>query len=85
MSKQFKRFKDAAKDFIFGMTTYDYTVELKHKMFQHECILEAVIFGDRYGFPTSNYYRLRLLPYWLKRLNQIDKEILREKDVLEKL
>lgn len=49
MSKQFKRFKDAAKDFIFGMTTYDYTVELKHKMFQHECILETVIFGDPFN------------------------------------
>jgi hypothetical protein len=54
-------------------------------MFQHECILEAIVFGDRYGFPISNYYKLRLLPYWIERLTQFDKEILREKDILEKM
>jgi len=85
MKRQFKKFRELVKDFVYGATTYDYTIELKHKMFQNECILEAVVFGDRYGFPTSNYYRLKLIPYWMKRLNQIDKEIFREKDILEKL
>lgn len=79
-----KAFKKIAKDFIYGATVYDYTVELKHKMFQHECILAMVIFGDRYGFPITNYYRFRILPYWIRKLDLFDKEILKEKDLLEK-
>jgi hypothetical protein len=85
MKRQLKKFEKLIKDFVYGLTTYEYTIELTHKMFQNECILEAVVFGDRYGFLTSNYYRLKLLPYWMKKLNQIDKEILREKDILEKV
>ncbi|GEM_PF-1043212 len=85
ISSQFRKFKKLIKDFVYGATTYEYALELEHKMFQHECILGAVVFGDRYGFFISNYYKLRLLPYWIERLTQFDKEILREKDILEKM
>jgi hypothetical protein len=75
----------ALKNFIYGATTYDYVIDLMHKQFLHECLFQAVIFGDRYGIPTSNYYRLRLLPLLMKKFPLFDREILKEKDLLEKL
>jgi len=74
----------ALKSFIYGATTYEYVLDLLHEQFLHECLLQVSIFGDRYGLPVSNYYRLRLLPFMVKKFPLFDKEILREKDLLEK-
>ncbi|MEM2373837.1 MAG: hypothetical protein QXI11_05285 [Thermoproteota archaeon] len=81
--RHLKNFKRIIKDFVYGATTYQYVLELERKIFHNECILEIAVLGDRYGLPTSCYYKLKLLPYWITRLNEMDKEILREKDVLE--
>jgi hypothetical protein len=75
----------ALKSFIYGATTYDYVLDLMYKQFLHECLLQAAIFGDRYGLPISNYYKLKLLPFLVKKFPLFDREILREKDLLEKL
>jgi hypothetical protein len=44
-----------------------------------------VVLGDMLGYPTSAYYRLRLLPYWLPRIKEWKIFLLREKDVTEKI
>jgi len=75
----------ALKSFIYGATTYEYVLDLMHKQFLHECLFQTSIFGDRYGLPISNYYRLKLLPFMMKKFPLLDREIMREKDLLEKL
>ncbi|MEM2197392.1 MAG: hypothetical protein QW290_09960 [Sulfolobales archaeon] len=79
------RIINMVKGFIYGATTYDYVIELRSKEFQYECLLQAIVLGDRYGIPSSHYYRLKLLPYWVTKLKHFDREILREKDILEKI
>jgi len=88
IDKRFKwylgRFKKIVRDFVYGATTYQYVLELKRKIFHHDCMLQIAVLGDRYGLPTSCYYKLKLLPYWVREIREMDKEILREKDILEK-
>lgn len=80
----FKKIVGIIKDILYGMTTYKDVVELRKKAFQSECLLMAVTLGDMLGVPTQSYYRLRLLPYWARKVERFKNEILREKDILEK-
>ncbi|MEM2281149.1 MAG: hypothetical protein QXZ68_04070 [Candidatus Bathyarchaeia archaeon] len=73
------------KDFLIGATVYSVVRDLKEKRLQVEYGLMLVVIGDMLGFPLPVYYRLRLLPYWLPRLNEWKTFLLREKDVTEKL
>lgn len=73
------------KDFIIGATVYSAIRDLEEKILLVEYGLMLVVLGDMLGFPIPTYYRLRLLPYWLPRLNEWKIFLLREKDITEKL
>jgi len=45
----------------------------------------SVVLGDMLGYPVSSYYRLRILPFWLPRLQTWKHHTLKERDVTGKL
>ncbi|MBS7607980.1 MAG: hypothetical protein QW660_05100 [Candidatus Bathyarchaeia archaeon] len=73
------------KDFLIGATVYSVVRDLEERRLLVEYGLMLVVLGDMLGFPLPNYYRLRLLPYWLPRFNEWKTFLLRERDVTEKL
>lgn len=79
------KIKAAIKDFLFGATTYDMVRSLEEKMLYARYALMLVTIGDRLGYPISAYYRLRLLPYWMPYIQAWKHDLLREKDITEKL
>lgn len=79
------KIKAAIKDFLFGATTYDMVRSLEEKMLYARYALMLVTIGDMLGYPISAYYRLRLLPYWMPYIQAWKHDLLREKDITEKL
>jgi uncharacterized membrane protein YhhN len=73
------------KDFLIGATVYSAIRDLKERRLLIEYGLMLAVLGDMLGYPFSNYYSLRLLPYWIPRLKEWKIFLLREKDVTEKL
>jgi len=56
------------KDFLIGATVYSAIRDLEERRLVIEYGLMLAVLGDMLGHPFSNYYRLRLLPYWIPRL-----------------
>jgi hypothetical protein len=83
-SKQFG-FWQKLKGFLMGATVYSMIRDLEEKRLHVEYGFMLVVFGDMLGYPISNYYRLRLLPYWLPRVKEWKIFLLKERDVTEKL
>jgi len=79
------KIKAAIKDFLFGATTYDMVRSLEEKMLYAKYALMLVTIGDMLGYPISAYYRLRLVPYWMPYIQAWKHDLLREKDITEKL
>lgn len=73
------------KDFLIGATVYGAIRDLEEKRLLIEYGLMLAVLGDMLGYPFSNYYRLKLLPYWIPRLKEWKIFLLKEKDVTEKL
>jgi len=73
------------KDFLIGATVYSAIKDLEEKRMFAEYGLMLAVFGDMIGYPVSTYYRFRLLPFWLTRIEAWKHHLLREKDVTEKL
>lgn len=73
------------KDFLIGATIYGVIRDFEEKRLLVEYGLMLAVLGDMLGYPFSNYYRLRLLPYWIPRLKEWRIFLLKEKDVTEKL
>lgn len=82
---QGSKFWRRLKDFFIGATVYSAIKELEEKRLLVEYGLMLVILGDMLGYPVSSYYRFRLLPFWLPRVNGWKHYLLKEKDVTEKL
>lgn len=77
--------KDALKSILLGATVYDMvqdTVRLKWYM---EQALILVSVGDMLGLPVSSYYRLRLIPYWINKFKSWKMNILKERDIIDKM
>jgi hypothetical protein len=73
------------KDFFIGATVYSAIKEIEEKRLLVEYGLMLAVLGDMLGYPVSCYYRLRLLPFWLPRIEAWKSFLLKEKDVTEKL
>lgn len=73
------------KDFLIGATVYSAIKDLEEKRMFAEYGLMLAVLGDMLGYPVSTYYRFRLLPFWLARIEAGKHYLLREKDVTEKL
>ncbi|MEM3627348.1 MAG: hypothetical protein QXZ25_04910 [Candidatus Bathyarchaeia archaeon] len=58
------------KDFLIGATLYNAIRDLQEKRLLVEYGLMLAVIGDMLGYPLSTYYRFRLLPYWLPRIEE---------------
>jgi len=80
-----RKLKVALKDFLLGATVYDMIKDLEKKRLLTEYMLMSVVLGDTLGYHVSSYYRFRILPFWLPRLQKWKHYMLKEKDLTNKL
>lgn len=73
------------KHFLIGATVYSAIKELEERRLLVEYGLMLAVLGDMFGYPVSSYYRLKLLPFWLQRIEGWKNFLLKEKDITEKL
>lgn len=76
---------EAIKSFLFGAMLHGLVYDAFVKWGRAEYALMLVTVGDMLGYPISSYYRFRLLPYWIDRLDPWKRYFLRERDVVERL
>jgi len=77
------KFWRKVKDFLIGATVYDMVKYLEEKRMLAEYGLMLAALGDMLGYPVSSYYRFRLLPFCVFRLENWKRYMLLEKDIIE--
>jgi len=78
--------KRKIREFLFGFLVLEPVKTLERARFQEECAMMAATLGDMLGIPFAPpIYRLRLLAAWAPLVEAWKREVLREKDVVEKL
>ncbi len=76
-----RRTAHAAREFIYGATTYDWVRDLRRQRGEVERLFVLITFGDIIGLPIlPPYYTLRLLPYVVPAINRWKRGLLRERD-----
>ena len=73
------------RSMLFGATVYDMVQEALKMKWQVERMFMLVSIGDMVGIPISSYYRLRLIPYCIPKIEAWKRALLKEKDILEAL
>ncbi|MCS7179531.1 MAG: hypothetical protein N0A03_09765 [Anaerolineae bacterium] len=72
------------RDIFYGMTLYDWGLELRKARGEVERAFTLLVFGDLLGIPIlTPYYTLRLVPYLVPHLEGWRRSMLRERDVCE--
>jgi len=79
------RLKRALREFVFGATVYDMAKTFADLIKHNTFAIMTVVFGDMLGYPVPCYYRLKLLPLVLTRLEAWKTFMLRERDITERL
>ncbi len=85
ISDKIHNLKLIIKDFLLGATVYDMILDLEKKKLLADYMLMFPLMGDMLGYPISSYYRLKLFPYYISKLQSWKKYFLKEKDITEKL
>jgi len=80
-----RQITEAIKSFLFGAMLDGLVRDAFEKWGRAEYALMLVTVGDILGYPISSYYRLRLLPYWIRRLDPWKRYFLKERDFIERL
>jgi hypothetical protein len=76
-----RRVAHAARQLLYGMTTYEWAQSAKRGRAEVESLFVLVSFGDLVGLPIlPPYYTLRLLPYIVPAINRWKRSLLRERD-----
>ncbi|MBC7226841.1 MAG: hypothetical protein H5T61_06355 [Thermoflexales bacterium] len=74
----------ALRDVLYGMTLYDWVLELQKARGEVEQAFTLLVFGDLLGIPIlTPYYTLRLIPYMVPRIEAWRRSMLRERDICE--
>ena len=69
------------REVLYGMTTYDWVLELERARNEQDRLFTLMVFGDLLGIPLlPPYYTLRLVPYIVPTLNSWQRSMLRERD-----
>lgn len=69
------------RDVMYGMTVYDWVLELERARNEQDRLFTMVVFGDLIGIPLlPPYYTLRLVPYMVPTLKSWRRSMLRERD-----
>jgi hypothetical protein len=72
------------RQFLFGVTGYEFAREAVEMRAALETIFMAVTVGDMVGLPVMPpYYALRLLPYVVPNTSTWRRRILRDRDFIE--
>ncbi|MHA1593180.1 MAG: hypothetical protein ACTSXJ_09720 [Candidatus Baldrarchaeia archaeon] len=80
-----RRFKEALKNIIYGMTVADMVQTMRKKKWEIESALLSITIGDMMGLPVNApIYKYVFLVYYLPRINAWMRYIARERDFLEK-
>lgn len=79
-----RRFSKAAREFLYGMTTYEMVLHARGTRSRLEAIFFLITVGDLLGVPVlPPYYSLRLLPYVIPRMESWRRLVLRERDITD--
>lgn len=74
----------ALRDILYGMTLYDWVLEMQKARGEVERAFTLIVFGDLLGIPIlTPYYTMRLIPYMVPRLEAWRRCMLRERDICE--
>jgi hypothetical protein len=69
------------RDVLYGMTVYDWVLELEKARNEQDRLFTLMVFGDLLGIPLlPPFYTLRLLPYIVPTLTSWQRSMLRERD-----
>ena len=72
------------KEYITGFFLYDLIVGVYSEKRRLDNLVMIFLFGKMIGFPhLFNYYHLRLLPYYVRRLDTWKRKVLRERDLFD--
>jgi hypothetical protein len=76
----------AIKDYLKGFFLYSL---ISHFHAERHCLDQYImlcLFGKIIGIPhVFNYYHLRLLPFYVRRLDSWKREVLRERDFFDRI
>ncbi len=83
-SERWRNFRRAFREFCYGMTLHEMTVETRHARAELDHLFMLIVFGDLIGIPIlPPYYSLRLLPHILPTVQRWKRSVLREKDLTD--
>lgn len=69
------------REVLYGMTIYDWVLELEKARNEQERLFTLIVFGDLLGVPIlPPFYTLRLVPYIVPTLESWKRSMLRERD-----
>lgn len=78
------RIRGGLREFLFGMTGYEFAREAMEMRSALETIFMVVTVGDMVGVPVMPpYYSLRLLPYVVPHTQTWRRRVLREREPTE--
>ena len=78
------RCQKPVKEFLYGMTVHELSVELKKEKGYLEGLFILAVFGDLIGLPLfPPYYSMRLLPYVVPSIQRWKRSVLRERDITD--
>jgi hypothetical protein len=74
----------ALREVIYGMTVYDWVLELEKQRHEQERLFMLMVYGDLLGVPIlPPYHMLRLVPYLVPGLESWRRSMLRERDLTD--
>ncbi len=77
--------REAIKQFIYGLTGYDFARHAAEMRHEAEAIFMLVTFGDLIGVPIlPPIYSLRLLPYVVSEIKHWKRQMARRKEFWER-
>ena len=82
------RFKSALgilRSILIGATVYEMAQQALKMKWHAEQMFMLVSVGDIVGIPIGSYYRLKLMPYFLPKIEAWKRSLLKERDLLEEL
>lgn len=83
-TERFQQVWQAVKEFVYGMTAFEFEQEARRMRAQLETLFLLIVFGDMIGLPIlPSYYSLRLLPYVVPVIERWKRQVLRERDITE--
>ena len=79
--KDNKGFSGKFRDFVYGMTGFEFEMQLREMRGSLETVFMALIAGDMLGIPViPPLYSLRILPYVLPQLGTYKRRFARERE-----